>query len=120
MVNAKGKDHSNLQNSHNVKLDNKESAREGIPYRSSFHGICELMHMSHNSFKVIVMMPVGHNDRKLWARSCRTLALHLVVKGLKRILHDSSINARCQQEVSQAHQFAYHQVFHWRCYQNDA
>jgi len=61
------------------------------------------MHMSHNSFKVIVMMPVGHDDRKLWARSCRTLALQSVLgaklclgmrrastPGLSRLIRPSS------------------------------
>ncbi len=81
----------------NLKLYQCESAQRGITYRSSFHGICELMHRSHNSFKVIVMMPVGHDDRKLWARSCRTLALHFSAKGLNWMLHDSSICTSSQQ-----------------------
>ena len=34
-------------------------------YLSSFHGICQLVHMCNNGLKVIVMMPICHYDWKL-------------------------------------------------------
>ena len=34
-------------------------------YLSSFHGICQLVHMCNNGLKVIIMMPICHYDWKL-------------------------------------------------------